>query len=161
MSRLLKQSGHTRWMFFPPCFIYPHHAFWQIGQRQSPSTSTAVSRVHADEHTPTQSHGSASISASLAAVCTQKFPFANILLQMCMCSPPPTARPTCVGVRTHTFPLSSTCDLAVIPASPRPATLPPLLTVKRIMKQKKGQARQTIVLFIMAASLFQRKLDIS
>lgn len=133
MSRLLKQSGHTRWMFFPPVsFILSDR-----GQRQSPSTSTAVSRVHADEHTPTQSHGSASISSSLAAVCTQKFPFANILLQMCMCSPPPIARPTCVGVRTHTFPLSSTCDLAVIPASPRSATLPSLLTVKRIIKPKK------------------------
>lgn len=136
MSRLLKQSGHTRWMFFPPVSFILITPFWPIVQRQSPSTSTAVSRVHADEHTPIQSQGSASISSSLAAVCSQKFPFANTLLQTCMCSPPPTARPTCVGVRTHTFPLSSTCDLGVIPASPRSATLPPLLTVKRIMKPK-------------------------
>lgn len=118
-------------------FTYHHHVFWPKGQQYSPSNSTAVSRVHKNEHTCDKSHGTASMSLSLAAVCTHKFPFAIMLFWMCMCSPPTTARPTCVRVWTHMLPFSSTCDLCVIPASPHSAPTGPLLTVKKTKNENK------------------------
>lgn len=161
MSRLLKQSGHTRWMPPPPVsFILITPSGQQGSDRVPPLPPQCPEFMRMStlppnlmEVLPSHRHWRLFALRSFHLL---------ISYSKCACAPHPRQLgPRVSGVRTHTFPLSSTCDLAVIPASPRPATLPPLLTVKRIMKQKKGQAQQIIVLFIKTASLFQRKLDIS